>query len=102
MRLKWTEDNIKFEFSMVSRVTIDCPEGYSKGCDVNRRRSHQRWRRQQRECGIMIWAGIIGCIIVSPWKVSDGIKMTANAFLRDHLELLVTKAKDHIQDDNQV
>ena len=26
----------------------------------------------------MIWAGVIGGIMVDPWKVPDGIKMTSN------------------------
>lgn len=38
-----------------------------------------------RRKGIRIWAGIIGGIMVGPWKVPDGIKMT-EAPLREHLE----------------
>ena len=37
----------------------------------------------------MIWAGIIGGIMVGPWRVPDGTKITADAyiaFLKEHLE----------------
>ena len=37
----------------------------------------------------MIWVGIIGGIMVGPWKVLDSIKMTAHSYLvllREHLE----------------
>lgn len=36
----------------------------------------------------MVWVSIIGDIMVGPWKVSDGVKMSADAyiaFLNEHL-----------------
>lgn len=38
-----------------------------------------------RRKGIIIWAGIIGGVMVGPWKVPDSIKMTAT-LLREQLE----------------
>lgn len=93
-RLKWAEENFKLDFSKVlftdeTRATLDGPDGWSKGWVVYGGYRHRRFRRQQGGGGIMIWAGIIGGIMVGPWKVPDGVKMTADnyiAFLREHFE----------------
>ena len=47
-----------------------------------------RIRRQQRRSGVMFRAAIIGIILVGPFRVSDGVKMTAKVymdFLKKHL-----------------
>jgi hypothetical protein len=64
-RLKWTEDNLKVDFSKVlftdeTRVTLDGLDGWCKGWVMAGQNRRQRLRRQQSGGGIMIWAGIIG------------------------------------------
>ena len=86
MHLKWAEDNIMVKFSKIwfmdkFRTTLDGLDSWSKGWAVNKR--HQCLRCQQSGRGIMI--GL--------WKVPDGIKMTAGAFLREHLELWIKKQR---------
>ena len=52
-------------------------------------RQCKRFRRQQGGGGIMIWAGIIDVIMVGPYRVSEGVKITAEkyiAFLKEHLD----------------
>ena len=96
-RLKWTEDNMKVDFSKVLftdevRVTLDGPDGWV----INDQARHHRLRRQQGGGGIMVWAGINGGTFVGPWKVPEGVKMTANTyinFLKDNLELWLKKQK---------
>lgn len=85
---------MKVDFSKVLftdevRVTLDGPDGWSKGWVLNVRTRHMRLRRQQGGGGTMVWAGIIGGRLVGPWKVPGGVKMTADAyisFLKDHLQ----------------
>jgi len=94
IRMKWAKENMKVDFSKVlfideTRATLDGPDGWSKGWVVNGRDPHHRFRRQQGGGGIMIWAGIIGGIMVGPWRVPEGTKITADAyiaFLKEHLE----------------
>ena len=50
---------------------------------------HTRMRRQQGGGGVMIWAGIIGDELVGPFRVPDGLKLTAATyceFLKTALE----------------
>ena len=101
MCMKWAKKNMKVDFSKVlftdeTRATLDGPDGWSKGWVVNGRDRHQRLRRQQGGGGIMIWAGIIGGIIVGLWRVPDGTKITADAyiaFLKEHLESWLKKQR---------
>lgn len=100
-RLKWAEDNMKVDFSKVlftdeTRATLDGPDGWCKGWVIIGQNRHQRLRRQQGGGGIMIWAGIIGGTLVGPWRVPDGVKMTAVAyinFLKEHLEPWLKKQR---------
>ena len=44
----------------------------------------------------MVWAGIVGGIMVEPWKVQDGVKMTFKAyvtFLNDNFQSWFKKQK---------
>ena len=44
----------------------------------------------------MIWAGIIGGIMVGPWRVPDGTEITADAyiaFLKEYLESWLKRHK---------
>ncbi|XP_029641898.1 uncharacterized protein LOC115216572 [Octopus sinensis] len=108
--LKWAEDNMKVDFSKVlitdeTRAALDGSDGRIKGWVVNGRDRHQHLRRQQRGGGIMIWADIIGDILVGPWKVPDRVKMTADAYIifpREHIEPWLKKAKDHLQDNHDI
>ena len=56
---------------------------------ANRCASSRRLRRPQGGGGIMIWAGIIEGITVRPWRVYEGIQITAETYieiLKEHLE----------------
>lgn len=85
---------MKIDFSKVlftdeTRATLDGPDRWCKGWVMNGQNRHQRLRRQQGGGGIMIWGGIIGKTLVGPWRVPDGVKMTADAyiaFMKEHLE----------------
>lgn len=100
-RLKWAEDYMKTDFSKVlftdeCRATLDGPDGWCKGwVAVGRDRPH-RLRRQQGGGGVMFWAGIVGNMMVGPWKVPDGVKMTSLAyidFLKDNFQPWFKKQK---------
>lgn len=57
---------------------------------MNRRSPYQRLKHQQCGGGIMLWSGIIGGILVGPWKLSDGINITTDAYrayLQEYLEM---------------
>ena len=77
--------NMMVDFLMVwfqnkSRVTLDGPEGWSKGWVKNERGHHQRLKRQQGgKRGGVVLAGIIEGISAGPWKVPDRTKMTPDA-----------------------
>ena len=43
-----------------------------------------RLRRQQGGGGVMLWAGIIGNELVGPFRVPDGVKLTAAAYIDFH------------------
>ena len=58
---------------------------------------YQRLRPQEEGGGIVIWAGIRG-IMVGPWRVPDGTKITADdyiTFFKEHLDFRLQKAKNH-------
>ena len=55
-----------------------------------------RLRLQQGGGEVMFWAGIVGCIMVGPWKVQDGVKMILKAyvtFLNDNFQPWFKKQK---------
>ena len=100
-RLKWAANYMKVDFSKVlftdeTRASLDGPDGWSKGWVSLGRDRHRRLRRQQGGGGIMIWAGIIGGVLVGPWRVPEGVKMTAAtyiAFLQQNFEPWFKKQK---------
>ena len=84
--LKWAEDNMKVNFS--SKILLMdkycaiffCSDNWCKGWVVSSQ-DHQHLRSQQGGGGIMIWASIIGGIMVGLRKAPDGIKMIAFAYM---------------------
>ena len=79
-RLTWAKKYVKTNFSNViftdeSRVTLDGPDGWTRGWVQNGRQSLYRIRRQQGGGGVMIWAGIIGNEVIGPFKVEEGVKL---------------------------
>lgn len=84
-RLLWARQNMKTDFSKViftdeSRVTLDGPDGWSKGWVLNNRSVPGRLRRQQGGGGVMIWAGIVGSEIIGPFKVEEGVKLNSDNY----------------------
>ena len=81
-RLAWAKKYLKTDFNNViftdeSRVTLDGPDGWTRGWVVNGRQSAYRLRRQQGGGGVMIWAGIIGKEVIGPFMVEEGVKMNS-------------------------
>lgn len=90
-RLAWAKENLKTDFSKViftdeSRVTLDGPDGWSKGWVIAGENSPTRLRRQQGGGGIMIWAGIVGDKVIGPFKLDQGVKLNTESYrqLLDH------------------
>ena len=84
-RKAWARDNMKTDFSKVvftdeSRVTLDGPDGWSKGWVLQDREAPVSKRRQQGGGSIMIWAGIYGDKLIGPYKVDDGVKLTSQSY----------------------
>ena len=83
-------------FFVIVQIPVDGPFGWSKGW-VSFGRDRHRWlRHQQGGGGIRIWAGIIGGVLVGPWRVPEGVKMTAEtyiAFLQQNFESWFKKQK---------
>ena len=91
-RLEWAKTYLKqnFEFVLFTdecRATLDGPDGWRRGWCDTKALCPQRIRRQQGGGGVMFWAAIIHDELVGPFRVKDGVKMTATtyiAFLREH------------------
>ena len=67
---------------------LDGPDGWSRGCYDAQLPPPQRLQRQQGGGGIMFWAGVINNEMVGPFRVKDGVKITAEtytAFLKECL-----------------
>ena len=82
-------------------ASLDGPDGWSKGWNSFRRDRHRRLRCQQGGGGIRIWAGIIGGVLVGPWRVPEGVKMTAEtyiAFLQQNFEVTFKRMMILMQD----
>ena len=71
----------KVVFTDEARATLDGKDGWSKGWVGNGCASLSRFRRPQGGGGIMIWVGIIGGIMVRPWRVSQEIKITTETYI---------------------
>ena len=91
--MDWAKNNMKVNFQSVlfadeCRVTLDGPDGWRRGWYCKKGPRPDRIRRQQGGGGVMFWAAIIGNELVGPFRVSDGVKMTAKVymdFLKKHL-----------------
>jgi transposase len=91
--MKWAENNMKVNFQNVlftdeCRATLYGPDGWSRGWYDAQSPPPQRLRRQQGGGGVMFWAGIINNEMVGPFRVKDGVKITAEtytAFLKEFL-----------------
>ena len=67
-------------FTDECRATQDGPDGWSKIWVPNGALHPPRLRRQQGGRGVMFWAGISGDELVDPFRVPDGVKLTAVAY----------------------
>ena len=93
-RIKWAEKYMKVNFGKVlftdeCRATLDGPDGWRRGWYDMQASPPQRVRRQQGGGGVIIWAGIIDDEVVGPFRVKDGVKMTAEmyvSFLKEFLQ----------------
>ena len=68
-------------------MTLDGPDGWRGWFCKEGPRPH-RIRRQQGGGDVMFWAAIIGNELVGPFRVADGVKMTAKLyidFIQEHL-----------------
>ena len=73
-------DFSKVVFTDESRVTLDGPDGWSKGWVLQDRKAPVSKRQQQGRGSIMIWAGIYGDKPIGPYKVDDGVKLTSQSY----------------------
>ena len=84
-RLKWARQYLKQDFSKViwtdeSRVTLDGPDGWSRGWILPGKQPETMMRRQQGGGGIMIWAGIVGSSLVGPFMIPEGVKVNKEVY----------------------
>jgi hypothetical protein len=92
-RMEWATINMKVNFQSVlftdeCRATLDGPDGWRRGWYYKEGPRPHRIRRQQGGGGVMFWAAIIGNKLVGPFRVADGVKMTAKLyidFIKEHL-----------------
>ena len=70
----------KVVFTDESRVTLDGPDGWSKGWVLQDRKAPVSKRRQQGRGSIMIWAGIYGDKLFGTYKVNDEVKLTSQSY----------------------
>ena len=57
------------------------PNGWSKGWVGNDRHRPLKLRRQPGGGGVVLLAGIIGSELVGPWRVLEGVKLTAETYI---------------------
>ena len=88
MGKKYLKQNFEFVlFTDECRATLDGPDGWRREWCDTKALCPQRIRRQQGGGGVMFWAAIIHDELVGPFRIKDGVKMTAPtyiAFLREH------------------
>ena len=92
-RMGWAKEQTKISFEHVlftdkCRATLDGHDGWRRGWYCKKGPRPHQIRRQQEGGGVMFWAAIIGNVLVVPFKVADGVKMTAKVcihFLKEHL-----------------
>ncbi|KAF2356825.1 Transposase Tc1-like [Trinorchestia longiramus] len=92
-RMDWAKNHMKVNFQTVlftdeCRATLDGPDGWRRGWYCKDGPRPYQIRRQQGGEGVMFWAAIIGNELVAPFKVADGVKITAKLyikFIKEHL-----------------
>ena len=67
-------------FTDESRATLDGPDGWSRGWVIRGDQCPTRIRHQQRGGGVMLWAGIVGDELVSPFCVQEGFKLASHTY----------------------
>lgn len=90
-RLQWAQKYMKQPFEHVlftdeCRATLDGPDGWKRGWFSQEHGRPHLLRRQQGGGGVMFWAGIVDSELVGPFRVKDGVKMTAGVYV-DFLKL---------------
>ena len=85
-RMAWVQKYLKLNFQHVlftdeCRATLDGPDGWSKIRVRSIALRPQRLRRQQGGGGVMFWAVMFGNELVEPFRVPDGVKLTAVAYI---------------------
>lgn len=85
-RLDWAAENMKVPFQHVlftdeCRATLDGPDGWMRGWFCKEGPHPHRLRRQQGGGGVMFWGAIIDNELVGPFRVADGVKMTALIYI---------------------
>ena len=85
-RMDWAKNNMKVNFQSVlftdeCRATLDRPGGWRRGWYCKEGPRPERIRRQQGVGGVMFWAEIIGNELFGPFRVSDGVKITAKVYM---------------------
>ena len=81
-------------FTDECRSTRDGPDGWSREWYCTDGLRLHRIRRQQGGGGVLFWGAIIDNELVGPFRVADGVKMTAKlyiVFIKEHLEPLHKK-----------
>ena len=85
---------MKHDFDKVTdecRSTLDGPDGFSKGWVLNKLDIPVRLRRQQGDGGVMFWAAILGSKLIAPFKVPEGVKMSAFTYTEFQERNLIPK-----------
>ena len=76
--VKYMKQNFdKVMFTDECRATLDGLDGFSRGWVLNKLDIPVRLRPQQGGGGVMFWAAILRSNLIGPFKVPDGVKMTA-------------------------
>ena len=75
------EPTKKLDFSKVvwsdeMRVTLDCPDGCSRGWIIIDHEAPVRLRRQHGG-GLMVWAAIFNDQLIGPFRIPDGVKINS-------------------------
>ena len=71
------QDFDKIIFTDECRATLVGPNEFSRSWVLNKLDIPVRLRRQQGGEGVMFWAAILESKLIGPFKVPDGVKMTA-------------------------
>lgn len=62
-------------------ATLNRPDGRSKSWVATGGYRSQMLRWQQSKCGVILACRIIGAEMVSPWRILDSVKMTAQTYI---------------------